>query len=350
MPIVSEQVLKANLKNKNILSTYMIFGEDTYLKKLYVDKLISATVDKDDEFNFMKFESECSLQEVYDAKEQYPMMAEKKCVLLTDYDFENCQKSDFEKLTELLSTPTDTTVFILWCNNLSVDEKRSDKLKKLVAATERGGGMAVSLNHRTREELVRVLNDGAKKRGAEFAQGAAAYLIETSSEDITVLLSELEKLCAYVGGGTITRATVDLICVKSVDASVYNLTGDIINLNAAASLKMLSNLYDMRVEPMIILHTIASNFIDIYRAMAARDCRESINSVSEEFGYGNRKFVLEKASRLIDKFTAKKIQLCLNELVSADKRLKSFSVNDRVVLEELILRLIYVISKGESVD
>lgn len=350
MPIVSEQVLKTNLKNKNILNTYMLFGEDTYLKKLYVDKLVSATVDKDDEFNFMRFESDCSLQDVYDAKEQYPMMAEKKCVLLIDYDFEACSKSDFEKLTQLLSEPVDTTVFILWCNNLSVDEKRSDKLKTLVSAVDKSGGMAVSLNHRSREELVRVLADGAKKRGAEFAPGVASYLIEISSDDITVLLSELEKLCAYVEGGTITRATVDLICVKSVDASVYNLTGEIIDLNTASAIKMLSDLYDMRVEPMIILHTIAGNFIDIYRSMAARDTHTGINSVAESFGYGNRKFVLEKASRLINKFTNKKMQLCLNELVNADKRLKSFSADDRVVLEELIIRLIYIISKGESVD
>ena len=215
--------------------------------------------------------------------------------------------------------------------------------------------MAVSLNHRSREELVRVLADGAKKRGAEFAPGVASYLIEISSDDITVLLSELEKLCAYVEGGTITRATVDLICVKSVDASVYNLTGEIIDLNTASAIKMLSDLYDMRVEPMIILHTIAGNFIDIYRSMAARDTHTGINSVAESFGYGNRKFVLEKAYKnipalLSNKFTNKKMQLCLNELVNADKRLKSFSADDRVVLEELIIRLIYIISKGESVD
>ncbi len=349
MAIANEQILKTNIKNGNILSTYFIYGDDAFLKKLYVDKIIDSTVERDDEFNFIRFESECDLQLVYDAKEQYPMMAEKKCVLLTDYDFEECSKADFEKLQQLLSNPLDTTVFIFWCNNLKFDEKRSSRLKALISATEQSGGMAARLGYRTREELVRVISDGAKKRGAQFSSGVAAYLIDACSEDITVLLSELEKLCAYVQGGTITRETVDLICVKSVDASVYNLTGQILALNTAGAIKMLDNLFDMRVEPMIILHTISDNFIDIYRSLCAAHEQKSISSVAEDFGYGNRKFALEKASRQTGRFDSKKIKFCLNELVDADRRLKSFSANERVVLEELIIRLIYIISKGERI-
>ncbi len=350
MPIASEQQLKVNLNSGNILNTYFIFGEDTYLKKLYVDKIIDKTVDRADDFNFLTFEGECSLQQVYDAKEQYPMMAEKKCVLLTDYDFEEASKADFEKLVLLLKEPNDTTVFILWCNNLSVDEKRSARFKELVAAAESSGGIAAGVNHRTREELIKVLQDGAKKRGTQFASGAAAYLIESCTEDINILLSELEKLCAYVGSDVITRDTIDAVCVKSIDASVYSLTGEIIALNTAAALKLLDNLYDMRIEPMIILHAISSNFIDIYRAMSAANAGMSIGALAEAFDYKNRKFALEKASRQAGKFTNKSMKFCLNALTETDKRLKSFSANDRVALEELIIRLIYIISKGENLD
>ena len=133
MAIASEQQLKANISAGNILNTYFIFGDDTYLKKNYVDKIIDKTVDRNDDFNFIRFEGECNLQEVYDAKEQFPMMSEKKCVVLMDYDFEDADKSDFEKLILLLSEPNETTVFIYWCNNFSFDvilttEKYSSKL------------------------------------------------------------------------------------------------------------------------------------------------------------------------------------------------------------------------------
>ncbi len=350
MPIALEQQLKGNVNGGNILSTYFIFGEDTYLKKLYVDKIIDKTVDRADDFNFLRFEGECSLQQVYDAKEQFPMMSDKKCVLLTDYDFEEASKSDFERLVLLLSEPNDTTVFVYWCNNVDVDTKRSTRFKELVKAVELAGGIAAELNHRSSGELIKVLQDGAKKRGTQFSSGAAAYLIESCTEDINVLLSELEKLCAYANGGLITREMIDTVCVKSIDASVYALTAEIIAQNSASALKLLDSLYSMRVEPMIILHTISSNFIDIYRAMAGLNAGVSINFLAEQFDYNNRQFVLEKASHQARKFTVNSMKFCLNALVDADKRLKSFAVNDRVVLEELIIRLIYIISKGENLD
>ncbi len=350
MQIASEQQLKANVNSGNILSTYFIFGEDTYLKKLYVDKIIDKTVDRADDFNFIYFEGECSLQQVYDAKEQYPIMSDKKCVLLTDYDFEEASKADFQRLVLLLSEPNETTVFIYWCNNINIDQKRSSRFKELLQATQLSGGMAANLNHRTSAELIKVLQSGAKKRGVQFPSGAAEYLIDSCTEDINVLLSELEKLCAYAKGGTITRDIIDSVCVKSIDASVYSLTGEIIALNAASALKLLDNLYSMRVEPIVILYAISSNFIDIYRAMSGANAGMSINYLAEEFDYKNRKFVLEMASREAGKFTGASIKFCLNALVDADRRLKSFAVNDRVVLEELIIRLIYIISKGENLD
>ena len=350
MPIASEQQLKTNISNGNILNSYFIFGDDTYLKRLYVDKIIDKTVDRSDDFNFISFTDDCSLQEVYDAKEQFPMMAERKCVLLTDYDFEEASKADFEKLLLLLSEPNNTTVFIFWCNNFEVDQKKSARFKELVAATEKGGGIAANLTHRTAGELVKVINDGAKKRGTQFANGAAAYLIECCSEDINILLSELEKLCAYAGDKLITRDMIDLVCVKSIDESVYALTNEIISLNASAALKLLDNLYDMRVEPMVILYAISANFVDIYRAMAGVNAGIKVGSLVEIFEYGNKKFALEKAARQCSKFNSARIKYCLNALVDADKRLKSFSASDRVVLEELIIKLIYIISKGENID
>ncbi len=350
MPIATEQQLKANIKASNILNTYFIFGDDIFLKKNYVDKIIDKTVDRDDDFNFIKFEADCSLQEVYDAKEQFPMMSDKKCVLLIDYDFEDAAKSDYEKLQLLLSEPNETTVFIYWCNNLSVDERYSERFKGLVAATENGGGMAVSLGHRTSHDLIKVLGESAKKRSAEFAPGAAAYLIECCSEDINILLNELEKLSAYSNGKPITRDMIDFVCVKTVEASVYSLTNEIISLNISTSLKILDDLYSLRVEPLVILHTISSNFVDIKRAMASKAVGMRINDVVDKFDYRTKRFAVEKAARQALKFTERKIQLCLNELLAADKQLKSFSDNDRTVLETLIIRLIYIISKGEKID
>ena len=350
MAVCFEQMLANNIKSGNLLNTYFIFGDDAYLKKMYVDRIVDKSVDREDVFNFLKFDDSASLQEVYDAKEEFPMMADKKCVVLCDYDFEHASKSDFDKLMELLSNPVDTTVFIFWCNNLEFDFKRNDKAKKLAAATEKGGGMAVQLNHRQVSDLRKMLLDGAAKRGTSFESGAAEYLIQNCGEDINVLRNELEKLCAYVGHGSISKKHIDYVSVKSIEASIYDLAREIFGKNIDKSMVLLDELFYNRTEPSIILHSIFTVFIDIYRVSAATEAGLKITDIAKYFGYGNREFVLKKAEDYARKTDKKKLKLCFDEIVAADSAFKSFASNERIILEELIVKLIYILSKGEKLD
>jgi hypothetical protein len=48
--------------------------------------------------------------------------------------------------------------------------------------------------------------------------------------------------------------------------------------------------------------------------------------------------------------TEQQIGLCLAELLRADTRLKSTAVDGRTVLEELMVKLVYIMSEGERID
>ncbi len=350
MAVCYEQMLANSIKSGNLLNTYFIFGDDAYLKRMYVDRIIDKTVDRGDVFNFLKFDDTASLQEVYDAKEEFPLMADKKCVVLCDYDFIDASKADFDKLTQLLSNPIDTTVFILWCNNLEFDFKKCDRAKKLAAAAEKGGGMAVQLNHRQLSDLRKMLIDGANKRGATFEGGAADYLIENCGEDINILKNELEKLCAYVGKGSISKKIIDYVSVKSVEASIYDMAREIFALNIGKAMSLLDELFYTRTEPTIILHSIFTVFIDIYRVCAASEAGLRITDIAKDFGYGNREFVLKRAAEYQRKTDNKRLKLCFEEILCADAEIKSFNSNQRIVLEELVVKLVYILSKGEKLD
>ncbi len=349
MSICYENMLKNSLANGNLLNAYFIFGNDAYLKKQYVDKIIDKTVDRNDIFNFVSFTNEADLQEIYDAVEQFPMMSEKKCVLITDYDFEHATKSDFEKLIDILSNVPTTCVVIFWCNNIEFEFKKKTLAQKIAAAVEKSGGMAVQIDHRTIAELKRMLEKGAEKRGCTFENGAAEYLIEMSSDDINLLTGELEKLCAYVGGGTINRDVIDKVSVKSYDASIYNLSKEIFAQNITGVMQLLDELFFLRVDATPILHSIFSTFIDAYRVYIGKTAGVPIPTVAKDFGYGKREFVLTKLPVGTKKLDEKRFRLCFNALVNADAALKSFSSNERTVLEELAVRLIYIISRGEDI-
>ena len=143
MAVIYEDALKGQIKSGVLSPVYIILGEDDFLKRMYVDKITTLIADKDDIFNYSRFGADCNLQDVYDFLEQLPIMSDKKCAVLCDYDIEHCGAGDFEKLLTLVTNPTDDAVFVIWFDSLFPDPKKSARLKKLIAKTEKGGGCAV---------------------------------------------------------------------------------------------------------------------------------------------------------------------------------------------------------------
>ncbi|MBE6787039.1 MAG: DNA polymerase III subunit delta [Ruminococcaceae bacterium] len=349
MSIIFETALKNEIKN-TARNVYILFGNDGYLKNLYANKISGMCAEPDDIFNFQKFSGDCDLQEVYDAVLQFPMMSDKKCVILTDYDFEKCSKSDFEKLCTIISDTPESCVFILLYDVLEIVAKKNTKLSKLVTAAEKNNGVAAELNHRTVPDLIKMLTAGAAKRGCKFEGAAARYLVETSGEDINTLKNELEKLCNFVGSGEITKQTVDEICIKTVEASVYTLSKHIIECNMSAALKILDELFYLKVEPIIILSTISGFYVDMYRTFVGKERAMTAPEIAQAFDYKNREFVIRNAVSDVKKFTSTKFLFSFDALRAADKSLKSFSSDPRVVLEQLLVKLGYIAIRGECLD
>ncbi|MBE6750175.1 MAG: DNA polymerase III subunit delta [Ruminococcaceae bacterium] len=350
MAVIFEEAFKKTLQAEKLLPVYILFGEDSYLKKNYTEKIAALITETDDIFNFAKFTKDSALQEVYDSVMQFPFMSDKKCVILDDFDFEDCSKTDFENLVELISSVPDTTVFVLVFESVQFDHKKNQRFKKMVTAAEKIGGAAVNLAHRSVAELSRMLCDGAKKRGVRMDSSVARYLIEVAGEDINLLRNELYKLCAYCKNGVILKEDVDNVSVKTIEASVYNLSKHIFDCNISSAINLLDELMFMKLEPMSVFYSISSCYVDMQRIFAARKQGVGITEVAEHFGYGNKAFLLEKAAQSLKKFNETKLNLSFDELIKADKRLKSTGADQRTVLEELIVRLVYIIAKGDSVD
>ena len=351
MPIVFEDVLRKDISSKNFAPIYLIFGDDSYLKNYYKDALANKSYDGDPFFNLQKFEGDCDLQEVFDAVNQFPMMAERKCVVLSDFDFEHCSKSDFDRFVELFSNANDTCVLIVSFSNIEFDAKKGSKEKKIISAVEKAEGTCAEINHRSITALVKMLSDGAKKRGCTFGEIAIRHLIEISGSDLSTLQNELNKLCAFVGSGDISKDVVEQICVKSVDASVYEYVKQILAGDVSSALKMLDDMFFMRIEPMIILSVTASSYVDIYRAYTANIKGVSKSDIATDFKYPkNKLFLIDRANTSLRKFTGAKLRLSIEAIADADKSLKSFGADPRTILEQLTIKLVYILAKGESVD
>ena len=350
MPVIYENQLKSQLNQGDIKPVYLLFGEDGYLINHYESLIISKTCGKDNDFDLMRFERDVDLQAVYDSVNQFPMMGERKCVILSDYDFESAAKEDLDRLVALVSDPYEFSTLILRFDSIPVDPKRSQKSIILINSAAESGGVAVCLNHREENDIAAMLIRGAKKRGFSLDNTAAKYMVECCGSDINTLMRELDKLCFFVTNASITKADIDSVCTKSVDASVYEFAKKIVVCDTFSALTILNDLFYMRIAPMIILYSTASVFVDMVRVNAATKIHIEKQQIAEDFSYGNKTFVLDNARSNLKRISDKTLKLCMDEILSADKMLKSFSGDEKTVLEKMTVRLIYIIANGESID
>lgn len=348
--MLNDKTLKDSLSTGALLPVYLICGDDIYLKKQALDRIIKSAVSPDDDMNLIRFGYGVSLQEVYDELYGFPVMSDKKCVVLSEFDVEKAPKTELENLLEMVKDPCETSVFVLYFGNTDIDLKKSAKIKSLVSAVKDAGGEVVCLDHKTQEELVRWLSASAKKQGLTLNPQNARYITEICSTDINFLSNELIKLCAYTKTGEITKEIIDKVCVKSVEASVYDLSGRIIAGDTAGAMKLLDELYYMNVDTTIIFHNVSSAFVDMYRALEGKKEGKNPDALAEEFGMGKKAFLLRRAAGNLRRFDGKKLELSFDAIIKTEKELKSYSGKERNAVEKLVVRLVYIMKTGEALD
>lgn len=349
MKIIGEAELKKQIGKGELAPVYFLYGSESFLKQNYVNQIIRKAVTAAEDFNLQKFDGAVKIQELYDAVSQYPLMSRRKCVTVCDFHFEQAPASELSQLEQLLSEPFESCVLVFWFDLVEIDVKKSAKVKKVMGWVEKAGGVLAELLRKTTAELVKILCDGASRRGCRMEPTTARYLIETCSNDLQILGNELQKLCAYTGGGPITNETVDRVSVRSVDVSVFQLAKALTAGNAAGAMSILDDLFFQRVEPVVILNSLAMPYVDMYRAKAAEAAGLRAESVADDFGYRGTAFRLKNAAASARRLSAEQLHGCLQILQKADGLLKGSRSDPRTVLEEVVVQLLLAGSGGAAV-
>ncbi len=335
MPAINEAGLKEKLR-ENPVGIYLIYGEEAYLKKAYTDKIVAKTVDGAfADFNFHVFEGkESTLSDIYESAVSVPMMAETKCVLVKDFPLDTLDDSGFEQLEIVIADAPDDCALIF---AMITHEPKGTKWNKTVKLFEKHA-YAVKLDKKTAVELAKTVESGAKKRGKAFERGVSSYFVTCVGSDLNLLLNELEKVCAYAEAD-IKKSDVDAVCIKSLDAKVFDMIRDLTGGKTDSAFKKLNILFEQREDEFQILGALIAQYSDIYRAKAAVKSGERAESVAKYYNYAGREFRLTNAARNGSSMTFEGISDCIDVLIEADTAMKSSSVDNKLILEETLIKL-----------
>lgn len=344
---MTEAELKKELKEGRLRRFYFFYGEEAYLTTHYAAAVVDKAVGNTElaAFNLQKFDGqEASLEAIEEAVEALPVMAERKCVLVRDWDAASGGQAVQDRVKSLLADVPDTCVLVFWQDSVVADVKRNAKWKAFLSAAEKAGA-AVAFPRKTAADIVRLLTGGASRRGCSLSPDNARLMIERCGSDLNLLLNELDKLSALAGTGEITRSHIEAAGYKNLEASVFDLAKAIQQGNYEKSYSIIDKLMGQKEEPVSVLAVLTSAYADLYRAKTAAAAGERAENLVSDFAYRGKEFRLRNAARDCARLSVSTLRECLEVLAEADTRLKSSRADKRVVLEETAAVLI-VLSRG----
>lgn len=349
MPEITEMDLKKEIEKENFHPLYFIYGEEKYLVRRYAEKLVAkAGGSTFPDFNRQRFDGSASIDSIAAAVEALPFMAQRKCVAVSDLDVEACSAQEISKLGELIASIPETTVLAVYLPSVDVDLKKSSKWKAFVKEAGRYGA-TVNLKMREGAELEKRVCAMAEKRGCSLSRQDAAYLISLCGKGLEGLTNELEKLCAYAGPGeAITKKIIDLLTPRSLETTVFTLSRSLLVGEYDRAYSILDQLFYQNEEPIMILAVLSSAYLDLYRARAAVQSGRSAEYAAEIFptDYKKKEFRLRNAQRDGKRLSMEMLRESLAILLDTDLALKSSRASERILLEEMIARLLLVAEKG----
>lgn len=253
-------VLKEQLKENKLQKLYIFYGEEEYLKELYIKKITDMVPDAGlEEFNRIIINGAAAYEEYDNAWEGMPMMTDKRILMIRDSNiFTMTRKGDIvppneeqkKFWTEKFKRLSNDTV-VIFC------EKNVDGRSALFKAASKAG-FAVKCEFMPVADLKAWVIKNAMKAGKKIDDSTAEYLVSVIDPGLQNLEHELNKLISFCDE-IIYKSDVDRVVSKAVGIKVFDITDGIMEGNTAKVFKILNDMKTQKESAFGTLYLIYSN-------------------------------------------------------------------------------------------
>ena len=257
----------------------------------------------------------------------YSLFNERKVVLCKNATFLSSGKSEInhniELLEKYLNNPNPNNILIIGTSK--ADGKKN--IVKLIK--EKCTIIEVTI------DLVKYIKEYTK--GYKIDDEVIRYLIINTSEDISHITNELDKLMALDDDvKEITKKDIDLIVIKKIDSNIFDLIDAIISKNKDKSLKIYNEMINYGEDIFKIFISLSNQIRLIYQVKTLKDL--SNEEIADKLRLKNVKQVAALRYK-IDKYTSSELASYLHKLSVMDEELKLGKSIDIIVFPTFIASL-----------
>lgn len=331
---VTLDTFTASLKRGKFSPLYLFTGEEEFLTEEYLDVLLEYALDESSRsFNLdIVYGGEVDAHNVVAVASSFPMMSERRVVVVKDAEKLVASEANREILMRYLSQPLSST--ILAFITLKADMRLS------VFKVFQDKGTVVESRPLYESDVAAWLERKIKKLGRSISPEACELLQAYVGSSLRELHNEIDKLFLYVGDKkTINVEDVTAVVGMSRSHNVFELQRAIGARDAPRSVEILERMLEAGENPIGIIAILMRFFQKLWILPSLRRHAGSEYELASRMQV--KPYFVKEYLEAARHFPPDRIGQAFEALLAADVALKTSQDNPRVVMTSLLYKLLH---------
>lgn len=329
--------IENKLKNEELNSLYLFFGEETYLIENSVKKIKSKFGELVKGINYIELD-DTNIDSLISELETPAFGFAQKLIIVKDanlFSKETKKKSVKDNgFTSKINEYLKENMSIINSGVILVFIEQEAEKNELFNTIE-ANGIVCNFEVLKPLELEKRIRAICNAYGTNIASDTTKYFIECVGTNMQDIINELRKLIEFAGkGGTIQKDAIVLLTIKQIDSVIFDLTDNLGKKDIANALQVLKNLIYMKEPVQKILITLYNHFKKLYIVTVAnrlgKDALVSLNLKP------NQTFLVGKYKTQAKYFSESELRRILQKLIDLDYNYKIGNIDLDIGLQSIL--------------
>ncbi len=338
--MLSIENLEKELKNKELRSLYLLYGEELFLLESSLKKIKNLFGECIKGINYITIDETNCNQLISDLETPsfgYPkklIIARNTGLLKKEGKRKNAELSKLkEKIVNYLNENIETlkqSVILVFV------EEEADSKQKLYATIDKLG-VVCQFAYQKPLQIEKRLKAICNAYKVQIDDSNLRYFIECCGTNMQELINEIRKLIEYVGeNGKIQKDDIDKLVIKKLESVIFDLTDALGKKNIDKALEVLKNLIYAKEPLQKILITLYNHFKKLYFVkLSIKYNQDIIGSLNLK---PNQTFLVNKYKTQANYFKEEELKEILQQLRDLDYEYKNGLIDLQIGLESILCK------------
>lgn len=333
--------LSLSFKEKHFAPLYLFHGEEDFLIEEAIDELLEHAIDQSTKsFNLdVLYGSDIDARDVVALGSSFPMMAERRVVIIREVDKLITSESSRDILLRYLENPMLSTTLAFVASKVDMRLAFFKQFQK--------NGTVVEFKALSDHQIPAWIERRVEKFGWKITPEASQLMHGLVGRSLREIYNEIEKLFIYVGKKKLIEAEdVGAVVGMSKTFTVFELQKAIGQGNVSHSIEILEHMMEAGESPLGIIVMFTRYFQKLWLLPSFRQQSKSDYDLAAALAVPP--FFIQEYISACQRYSPSHVEQAFSALLEADVTLKSTQEDPKLVMTTLVCKLIRPVEEAAA--